>query len=210
MTYNAFGFGHIPKKMMPDATVGGCIDIFENAWTDCDSIIKDVESRCQDPNSGINWSKATTVGKGMFQDARTNYDMSITTSASLGDQFMVGLHNKCNDTLLSAGTSYHSRYGINESFWQEGYNLLKYNTGQEYKVHYDSGTGMGRHLSCILYLNDNYTGGEIEFPLFKVKIKPKAGMLILFPSNFAYKHIAHPVTSGTKYAMVTWLHDRQQ
>jgi predicted 2-oxoglutarate/Fe(II)-dependent dioxygenase YbiX len=34
-------------------------------------------------------------------------------------------------------------------------------------------------------------------------------MLILFPSNYAYSHIAHPVTSGTKYAMVTWIRDRE-
>lgn len=210
MNYNAYNFGHIPKVMVPDATVGGCIDIFENVWNDCDSIIKNVELKCQDANSGIHWNKATTVGKGMHQSERTNFDMSVTTFASLGDSLMIDLHNKCDDTLLSAGVSYHNRYGINEQFWQEGYNLLKYSTGQEYKVHYDGSTRLGRHLSCILYLNDDYTGGEVEFPLFKIKIKPKAGMLIMFPSNFAYKHIAHPVTSGTKYAMVTWLHDRNQ
>jgi predicted 2-oxoglutarate/Fe(II)-dependent dioxygenase YbiX len=67
---------------------------------------------------------------------------------------------------------------------------------------------MGRALSAICYLNDDYEGGEIEFPEFKVKIKPEAGMLILFPSNFAYKHTAYPVTKGTKYALVTWIHDR--
>ena len=88
------------------------------------------------------------------------------------------------------------------------YNILKYESGQEYKVHYDGATGQGRHISCILYLNESYEGGEIEFPAFGFKIKPQAGMLVMFPSNFAYRHIAHPVLSGTKYAMVTWLHDR--
>jgi hypothetical protein len=34
-------------------------------------------------------------------------------------------------------------------------------------------------------------------------------MLILFPSNYAYSHIAHPITNGTKYAMVTWIKDRE-
>jgi predicted 2-oxoglutarate/Fe(II)-dependent dioxygenase YbiX len=60
----------------------------------------------------------------------------------------------------------------------------------------------------LLYLNDDYSGGELEFRNFQLKISPKKGMLLLFPSNFAYAHIAHPVTSGTKYAFVTWLHDR--
>jgi predicted 2-oxoglutarate/Fe(II)-dependent dioxygenase YbiX len=59
----------------------------------------------------------------------------------------------------------------------------------------------------VLYLNDDYLGGEIEFPHYDVKIKPEAGTLVLFPSNYAYRHIAHEVTSGIKYALVTWIHD---
>ena len=86
--------------------------------------------------------------------------------------------------------------------------MMTYNNLTEYKKHYDGGTILGRAISAICYLNDDYEGGEIEFPNFKIKIKPESGMLILFPSNYAYSHIAHPVTSGTKYAIVTWIHDR--
>jgi predicted 2-oxoglutarate/Fe(II)-dependent dioxygenase YbiX len=65
-------------------------------------------------------------------------------------------------------------------------------------------------LSPILYLNDDYTGGEIEFVHHGITIKPSPGMLVLFPANYAYSHIAHPVKTGTKYAIVTWLHDQPQ
>jgi predicted 2-oxoglutarate/Fe(II)-dependent dioxygenase YbiX len=60
----------------------------------------------------------------------------------------------------------------------------------------------------LIYLNDDYEGGEIEFVNFDIKIKPKAGTLIMFPSNYPYSHIAHPVISGTKYAVSTFLHER--
>ena len=53
--------------------------------------------------------------------------------------------------------------------------------------------------------NPNYLESNTNFD---IKIKPQPGMLILFPSNFAYTHIAHPVTSGSKYALVTWIKDR--
>ena len=33
-------------------------------------------------------------------------------------------------------------------------------------------------------------------------------MLILFPSSYPYMHIAHPVTKGTKYNLVTWLREK--
>jgi predicted 2-oxoglutarate/Fe(II)-dependent dioxygenase YbiX len=59
-----------------------------------------------------------------------------------------------------------------------------------------------------VYLNDDYEGGEVEFVNFGIKIKPQPGMLLLFPSTYPYAHIAHPVTSGVKYAIVTWIHDR--
>jgi hypothetical protein len=38
-----------------------------------------------------------------------------------------------------------------------------------------------------------------------IKIKPKAGDLFVFPSNFMYPHRAMPVNSGTKYSIVTML-----
>lgn len=208
--YNyAQNFGRIPFYIEPSATIGGNIEIFENIWPDSLQIIEAVEKEASNPESGVNWTRATTIGQGIYQNARTNFDMGITYLVNaIKHPLMIDLHNKCNDTLHSAVTSYHQRHGITEGFWQEGYNLLKYQTGQEYKIHYDSSTQGGRHISCVLYLNDDYDGGEIEFPAFEVKIKPQRGMLILFPSNYAYRHIAHPVTSGTKYAMVTWLHDR--
>jgi predicted 2-oxoglutarate/Fe(II)-dependent dioxygenase YbiX len=67
---------------------------------------------------------------------------------------------------------------------------------------------MGRTISALLYLNNDYTGGHLEFPNFGIKIKPEPGMLILFPSNFAYRHQSTPVISGTKYCLVTWIRDR--
>ena len=62
--------------------------------------------------------------------------------------------------------------------------------------------------SFNVYVNDNFDGGVLEFKNKDYSVKPEPGMLILFPSNYAYTHIAHPVETGTKYAVVTWLHDR--
>jgi predicted 2-oxoglutarate/Fe(II)-dependent dioxygenase YbiX len=127
-----------------------------------------------------------------------------------GNQTLQNIHNQFYTLLLSSSNSYAARYAIDEPFWHEQYHILKYGPGEEYKAHYDGFTGMGRCLSAICYLNDDYEGGEIEFVNFKVKIKPQPGMLIIFPSNYAYRHIAHPIKSGTKYALVTWIKDRQK
>jgi predicted 2-oxoglutarate/Fe(II)-dependent dioxygenase YbiX len=189
--------------------VGGCIDIFENAWPNPDETIAFVERECASIDSGIHWNRATTVGQGPFQNARTNFDLPVSWMAqTIGNKLMKDIHNQYYFLLLAALGPYSQKYTIDEGLWHEPYNMLKYKDGQEYKAHYDGGTNMGRAVSAICYLNGDYEGGHIEFPNFKVKIKPEPGMLILFPSNYAYKHVAHPVTAGTKYALVTWIHDR--
>ena len=79
---------------------------------------------------------------------------------------------------------------------------------------YDSGKGMGHHYdgqdgdsnlrySFVVYLNDDYEGGEISFPNQNVTIKPKAGSLVMFPSQQPYIHESKPVLSGVKYMYTT-------
>jgi len=196
-------------RLNPSATVGGCIDIFENAWPDPEITIARIEQSCSDINSGVGWSRAGTVGQGHRQNARTNLGLGITVSGEgVDNQAMKDIHNQMYFLLLATTIPYTERYDIHELLYHEPYQALKYRPNEEYKGHYDGGTASGRAISAVVYLNDDYEGGHIEFPNFKIKLKPEKGMLILFPSNFAYKHIAHPVTSGTKYSLVTWVHDR--
>jgi len=200
--------GLFPGELSPSTTLAGCIEIFENAWPDPAATIAAVERECDNKDSGVHFQKATTIGQGQFQNARTNLDINVSVAAQItGNQTMKDVHNQYYFMLLAATLPYASRHNIESQLFHEHYSLLKYKKGQEYKTHYDGSAGSGRAISAICYLNDDYEGGEIEFPEFKVKIKPEAGMLILFPSNFAYKHTAYPVTSGTKYALVTWIHD---
>lgn len=195
-----------PGRIEPSATVGGCIEIFENAWPDSEQTIKDIESEALDPLSDWKWKKAEIHNRGI-QDYRTNYDLGITHLAEdYNNSFAKKMHNQFYFLLLAATIPYAERYDIDEMY-HERYNLLKYSSGQEYKAHKDGGGGLNRTLSAICYLNSDYEGGELEFVNFGIKIKPEPGMLILFPSNYAYSHIAHPIISGTKYAIVTWIRD---
>jgi predicted 2-oxoglutarate/Fe(II)-dependent dioxygenase YbiX len=203
--------GFFTGELQPSEVIAGCINIYEQAWpVDPYETIGVIEHECANPDSGAYFRRAETVGSGPFQGLRTNKELDVTHLANVnGNTVLQNVHNQFNMLLLASTIPYSKKYGIQESLWHEGYSLLKYEEGKEYKGHYDGSTAMGRAISALLYLNDDYEGGELEFPYFDVKIKPQAGMLILFPSNFAYTHIAHPVTKGTKYALVTWLKDRQ-
>lgn len=201
--------GIFPGTLVPDTTVGGCIDIFENAWPNPKDTIASVEALASDINSKIRWDRAPTIGQGIFQDARTNDMINITHNAEfLDNPIMQNIHNQFHLMLLAAAIPYARRYNIESTLYPEQFSILKYSGGQEYKPHADGGTTyVPRQISAVCYLNDDYDGGELEFPYFGIKIKPEPGMLILFPSNFAYAHAALPVTSGNKYTLVTWMRE---
>lgn len=53
-------------------------------------------------------------------------------------------------------------------------------------------------LSMILYCNNNFTGGDIEFPEQSLRISPRAGMLVMFPSNKNFPHMVYPIIDGMR------------
>ena len=195
--------------IVPDEIAGGCIAIFKNVFLDPKSIIDDLEkeSTLFSEQESWQWKKTGTISHGTDQNMRTNFSLPITKNAKTGNETAKKIHNLIFNKIESAVDWYRDNYGIPSRLYHEPYTILKYSYQQEYKAHYDGTTQTARAVSVVIYLNDEYEGGEIEFPNFKFKLKPEAGTMIVFPSNFAYTHIAHPVDSGIKYAIVTWLHD---
>jgi hypothetical protein len=54
-------------------------------------------------------------------------------------------------------------------------------------------------LSSLFYLNDDYEGGELYFPLQDVKFKPKKGAAYFFPGDKNYIHGVTEIKSGIRY-----------
>lgn len=83
------------------------------------------------------------------------------------------------------------------SLWPEGSYAGK---------HIDSHSGYEFvQFSSVLYLNDNYSGGELYFPNQDFLYKPKAGDIVTFPSGGTeYMHSVNRVTEGKRYTMAMW------
>jgi hypothetical protein len=59
------------------------------------------------------------------------------------------------------------------------------------------------NISSLIYINDNYEGGSIEFPEYDFYLKPSRGSLVIFPSN--HKHLVTEVKgSNNRYTMPMW------
>lgn len=63
-------------------------------------------------------------------------------------------------------------------------------------------------VTCTMYLNDDYEGGEISFlnedKAEVVTWKPQPGDVVVFPSGSPYFHGVHPILNGKRYIIRLW------
>jgi hypothetical protein len=199
------------SKIYPTSTPGIGIAVYENAWSNPYESIAELEAVVNDPNSGISFIESTVInddaGNPVKSQGRTSAE--IVMSKYPDSQYFREFEDKCKSVINACLESYRNEMMIGyDTFNIEGFYLLKYGVGEYFSSHYDAHSTNKRSISVLIYLNDDYEGGELEFVHFNLKIKPKAGTVILFPPNYPYRHIAHSVTSGTKYAVVTWYQER--
>jgi len=88
---------------------------------------------------------------------------------------------------------------------REAWELLSYEETQKLTWHSDNGDPHPCLVSLVYYLNDDYEGGEVEFKdHIGAPFKPSAGDLLIFPSSVEYVHRVLPITSGRKYAAISF------
>ena len=96
----------------------------------------------------------------------------------------------------------------------EASQILRYQPGQQYRAHYDFQIGATnqRVLTALLYLNDDYRGGETAFIKSGLKVKASKGDVLLFANTSAdgkrddmAEHAGLPVTQGIKYILSRWI-----
>jgi len=165
----------------------------------CDKILEEYA------NSG-EWQQ-TVVGKGEVRE-----DIRSATTIQISEDFVVArnaeLRREIDADVFAGASKAIQAYNANfeYSFIEEdsGYELLRYETGQFYTQHVDSFKARPRAVSCSFALNDDYVGGEFGFFDRELVVKAPKGGAVLFPSNFMYPHEIMPVTSGTRYSIITW------
>ncbi len=116
---------------------------------------------------------------------------------------LIDLHEEIYQKLKFCIDDYAKSWGINVVYY-EAFNFVKYEgEGKHFRIHADHGPMYNCTVSAVIYINDNYEGGEIKFPrLDNLVIKPRVGDIAVFPSNYIYEHASLPMQSGTKYCVV--------
>lgn len=84
----------------------------------------------------------------------------------------------------------------------EVYQLVSWPAGSEQPVHVDNRRAPTTH-AAILYLNDDYVGGQTYFPDIAEEVQPQCGLLAGFPGR-ALPHGVRRIESGTRYTLALW------
>jgi hypothetical protein len=116
---------------------------------------------------------------------------------------LIDLHQEIYEKLKYCIDDYASYWGINVIYY-EAFNFVKYEgEGSHFNIHADHGPAYNCTVSAVVYINDDYDGGELKFPrLDNLVYNPKVGDIVLCPSNYIYEHASLPIKSGTKYCVV--------
>lgn len=78
------------------------------------------------------------------------------------------------------------------------YIFRSYDPTDYYDWHLDITENKQHILSYILYLNDDFDGGNTLFLKEKLKIKPKKGSMLCFPCDFTMLHKSTKIQKGQK------------
>jgi len=177
------------------------------------SLINDIEKSVH--MQEISWKKAYVTSDKEIELNTNTRDTEIIRIPYLMNQELNNSNknflflNTLSKIFFDAFDKYENHYkgyhGISTTS-HESFGLLKYSVGQKFTNHIDDHKDYIRRISTVYYMNDDYSGGEINFPRFGISYKPKKDELLIFPSNFVYNHSVSEVTEGTRYSVVSWMH----
>ena len=71
--------------------------------------------------------------------------------------------------------------------------------------HNDGGVGLEPAFTALLWFNEDFDGGELEFPDLNLIIKPETASVLVFPS--VLQHGVKTLISGERFVTSAYLYE---
>ena len=145
----------------------------------------------------------------------------IESYAKVNDQLFVDFGNNEKEFTFHANFTDNNIKNLLQEYQKKVYNFVienyegPFQPYDESKIHlarFNEGYGMHEHfdstkpndIATLIYVNEDYDGGEIYFPELNIHIKPQAGDLICFPDTPDFVHGVKPISEGIRYTAPRW------
>ena len=112
------------------------------------------------------------------------------------------------DIVQTCYAMYAETYKVLHEFDLQALNVAVQKTepGQGYhRWHCEQAKHSHRVAACMMYLNDDFEGGETEFLYQSRRIIPKRGQFLIWPATYTHSHRGNPPLSGKKYIATSWI-----
>jgi predicted 2-oxoglutarate/Fe(II)-dependent dioxygenase YbiX len=182
--------------------------IYKNTLDKEMNLVSRLESVIEDnKDEWFKWSEAQVGDYQTMKDYRDCVDFKVRKDDLLANPKVTNsdlknIYNEIDERLQECLKDYCSKFNIKMEY-QEAVNFVRYGEGQHFAAHSDHGFSYVCTVSSVMYLNDNYVGGGLQFPHLNYTYQPEEGDIVFFPSTYLYLHAALPVEQGVKYAAVT-------
>lgn len=179
------------------------IHYYKNVISDPEKLVLELENMdsFQTPTSQISsWQEWTASGQGSVYGKVKRCFLNAFQNQTDSDRSNSKITSIIAHNAIAIGEEYSEYSGIDLGYLPVYLGINKYNNGVHMGPHVDAYDGAQDKstVSMVIYLNDNYEGGEIEFPNHGISIKPEAGSVVVFASE-GVLHDPKPTVSGIKY-----------
>ena len=130
------------------------------------------------------------------------------TNITFRTEMMGGFLKDYVDIVQTCYAMYAETYKILHDFELQALNVAVQKTepGQGYhRWHCEQAKHSHRVAACMMYLNDDFEGGETEFLYQNKRIVPKRGQFLIWPATYTHAHRGNPPLSGKKYITTSWI-----
>lgn len=129
-----------------------------------------------------------------------NGEREFTFYANFKDQDIEDLLNSYGQRVLDFVKNCYP--GPFEEYDKSKTHIARFSPGAGMHEHFDS--TKPNDIATLIYINNDYEGGEIYFPDYQIFIKPSAGDLVCFPDTPDFVHGVKPVLDGIRYTLPRW------
>ncbi len=166
---------------------------------ECDYIISLIN------NNNFKSQVIGSKGKSIYENSRT----SSTSNLLITDEVVISVHKKISDYLnipIENGESLQGQMYKPGEYFKPHQDAF---SGNSYEAH--AGTAGNRTHTLMIYLNDDFEGGETRFTNINKSVLPEVGKAVFWKNIDENKNIIPEsmhegceVTSGKKYIITSW------
>lgn len=147
----------------------------------------------------VNFDGWKVFDKNNFWDGRT---LSFSNSSLIFE------HENCQAIVELIRTKIQAIYNA-EYVYCDTIDFIKWPVGSSQSPHWDKINGLDhREWGSVIYLNEDYEGGNTIYPELDIQIKPESGKIIIHPGDVDFMHGVSEVIGNDRFTIASfWTSD---